>query len=195
MQATIIHYDELTRCGLLRDESGQTRFFRRDELPENVAVAARRTVVLEPDAGAAPPPADEPPPRPAPGPVARSNWPGALISGGALVALLLAGGLVGLPVGAEFLVDGAVGVARDIGVTEAVIGLTVVAAGTSLPELATTLMAALRREGGVALGNVLGSNIYNILDLLPRCLRICGKGWSFAIRMLGKLLSSRSSTL
>lgn len=82
------------------------------------------------------------------------------------VALLLAGGLVGLPVGAEFLVDGAVGVARDIGVTEAVIGLTVVAAGTSLPELATTLMAALRREGGVALGNVLGSNLFNLLAII-----------------------------
>ena len=82
------------------------------------------------------------------------------------IALLLALGLIGLPLGADLLVDGAVGVARDLGVSEAVIGLTIVAIGTSLPELATTMAAALKREGGVALGNVLGSNLFNLLSII-----------------------------
>ena len=75
-------------------------------------------------------------------------------------------GLVGLPIGAELLVDGSVAIARELGVSEAVIGLTLVAIGTSLPELATTVMAALRREAGVALGNVLGSNMFNLLGII-----------------------------
>jgi cation:H+ antiporter len=82
------------------------------------------------------------------------------------IALLVGAGLVGLPIGADLLVDGAVGVATALGVSEAVIGLTVVAVGTSLPELATTMAAALRREGGVALGNVLGSNVFNLLAII-----------------------------
>jgi cation:H+ antiporter len=82
------------------------------------------------------------------------------------IAVLLGLGLIGLPLGADLLVDGAVGVARDLGVSEAVIGLTIVAVGTSLPELATTLAAALKREGGVALGNVLGSNLFNLLSII-----------------------------
>ena len=75
-------------------------------------------------------------------------------------------GLVGLPVGAGLLVDGSVGLARGLGVSEALIGLTLVAVGTSLPELATTVMAALRREAGVAMGNVLGSNLFNLLGII-----------------------------
>ena len=82
------------------------------------------------------------------------------------IAVLLALGLVGLPLGADLLVDGAVGIAQDLGVSEAVIGLTIVAVGTSLPELATTMTAALKREGGVALGNVLGSNLFNLLSII-----------------------------
>jgi cation:H+ antiporter len=82
------------------------------------------------------------------------------------IAVLLGLGLIGLPLGADLLVDGAVGVARDLGVSEAVIGLTIVAVGTSLPELATTMAAALKREGGVALGNVLGSNLFNLLSII-----------------------------
>ena len=78
--------------------------------------------------------------------------------GGYLVA-----GIVGLPLGAQFLVNGSVSIATALGVSEAVIGLTLVAVGTSLPELATTVAAALRREAGVALGNVLGSNVFNLL--------------------------------
>jgi cation:H+ antiporter len=82
------------------------------------------------------------------------------------VILLIAVGIVGLPLGAHFLVDGARGIARDFGVSEAAIGLTVVAIGTSLPELATTVMAALRRHADVAIGNVIGSNIFNITAII-----------------------------
>jgi cation:H+ antiporter len=82
------------------------------------------------------------------------------------VILLIAVGIVGLPLGAHFLVDGARGIARDFGVSEATIGLTVVAVGTSLPELATTVMAAMRRHTDVAIGNVIGSNIFNITAII-----------------------------
>ena len=82
------------------------------------------------------------------------------------VMLLIAVGIAGLPLGAHFLIDGARGIARDFGVSEAVIGLTVVAIGTSLPELATTVMEALRRQADVAIGNVIGSNIFNITAII-----------------------------
>lgn len=82
------------------------------------------------------------------------------------IAALLIGGLIGLPVGAHLLVTGSVSIARDLGVSEAVIGLTLVAVGTSLPELATSIAAALRREAGVVMGNVLGSNIFNLLGIM-----------------------------
>lgn len=75
-------------------------------------------------------------------------------------------GLVGLPLGASLLVDGAVNIASAYGVSESVIGLTLVAVGTSLPELATTVMAALRRQADVALGNVIGSNMFNLLGIM-----------------------------
>lgn len=77
--------------------------------------------------------------------------------------------LIGLAltiVGAGFLVDGAVALARQWGVSEAVIGLTIVAVGTSLPEFVTSVMAAVRGQGDVAFGNIIGSNIYNILGIL-----------------------------
>lgn len=87
------------------------------------------------------------------------------ISGGRIAFYLLAG-LIGLPLGAHYLVEGAVNVASVLGVSDAVIGLTLVAVGTSLPELATTVAAALRRQGGVAMGNVIGSNIFNLLGII-----------------------------
>lgn len=80
------------------------------------------------------------------------------------VFLLL--GLCGLPLGADLLVDHASIIANDYGVTDAVIGLTLVALGTSLPELATTVMAALRRQADVVLGNVIGSNFFNLLGIV-----------------------------
>ncbi|MDT0577005.1 calcium/sodium antiporter [Croceicoccus sp. F390] len=81
------------------------------------------------------------------------------------VGLSLAG-IAGTVIGARLLVDGAIVIARDMGVTESVIGLTVVAIGTSLPELVACVAAALRRHTDVVLGNVIGSNIYNVLGIL-----------------------------
>lgn len=75
-------------------------------------------------------------------------------------------GLIGLPVGADLLVDNATILAQRYGVSDTVIGLTLVAIGTSLPELATTVMAALRRQADVALGNVIGSNMFNLLAII-----------------------------
>jgi cation:H+ antiporter len=69
-------------------------------------------------------------------------------------------------VGARLLVDSASEIARAFGVSEAMIGLTVVAVGTSLPELATSVMAAIRGEREIALGNVIGSNVFNIFAIL-----------------------------
>jgi cation:H+ antiporter len=74
-------------------------------------------------------------------------------------------GLAVIILGGRLLVDGAVSLARVVGLSEEVIGLTVVAAGTSAPELVTSLVAAARRQSEVALGNVLGSNIYNALGI------------------------------
>ena len=78
------------------------------------------------------------------------------------IALLLIAGIIGLPLGADFLVSGARAIALSIGISETVIGLTLVAIGTSLPELATTVVAAMRRQADVAIGNVIGSNIFNV---------------------------------
>ena len=80
--------------------------------------------------------------------------------------LLIPTGLVALVVGARLLVDAAVEFARAVGVSELVIGLTIVAAGTSLPELATSVVAAFRRETDIAVGNIVGSNIFNGLAIL-----------------------------
>jgi cation:H+ antiporter len=80
--------------------------------------------------------------------------------------LMVAGGLVMLVFGARFLVDSAIEIARTAGLSEAVIGLTIVAVGTSLPEFATSLVAALKKEADIAVGNVVGSNIFNILGIL-----------------------------
>ena len=78
----------------------------------------------------------------------------------------IVGGLVALVFGGSFFVDGSVAIARSVGVTEAVIGLTIVAIGTSMPELATSLIASAKKEGDIAIGNVVGSNIFNILSIL-----------------------------
>lgn len=82
------------------------------------------------------------------------------------ILLFIVLGLIALGVGARLLVDGAVNIARVLGVSETVIGLTLVAIGTSLPELVTSIMAAIRKQADVAMGNVIGSNIFNILAIL-----------------------------
>lgn len=87
------------------------------------------------------------------------------LAGWKIAAFLLAG-MIGLPLGAKLLVDNAVIIATDFGVSATVIGLTLVAIGTSLPELATTVMAALRNKADVALGNVIGSNVFNLLAII-----------------------------
>jgi len=85
---------------------------------------------------------------------------------GTLLSLVLAlGGLVLVVLGGGLFVDGAVVLAQVLAIPEAVIGLTIVAIGTSLPELVISVVAALRRHADVALGNVLGSNIYNVLGI------------------------------
>ncbi len=80
--------------------------------------------------------------------------------------LYLIGGLIGLPFGASLIVDGGVFIAEDLGVDESLIGLSLIAIGTSLPELATTVIAAMRRHSAVAIGNVIGSNLFNILAVM-----------------------------
>ncbi len=80
--------------------------------------------------------------------------------------LFMLSGLLALIVGSKLLVDGATHIARNLGVSELMIGLTVLAAGTSLPEVATSVMAAIRGEREMAVGNAVGSNIFNILAVL-----------------------------
>ncbi|MCZ6744310.1 MAG: calcium/sodium antiporter [Alphaproteobacteria bacterium] len=87
----------------------------------------------------------------------RSLWP-------SLLAVI--GGIASVVFGAQILVAAAVELARDFGISEAVIGLTLVAVGTSLPELATAAVAAYRRHPDIAIGNVVGANTYNILAIL-----------------------------
>ena len=89
--------------------------------------------------------------------VAHSTWK-------ALLAII--GGLIGLIIGGELIVKSAVNIAFRLGVSEAIIGLTVVALGTSLPELATSIIAAMKKNADIALGNVIGSNIFNIFFIL-----------------------------
>lgn len=81
-------------------------------------------------------------------------------------ALFIVIGLAGLVFGGNLFVDGASGIARALGVSDAVIGLTLVAGGTSLPELATSVIAALKKNPGIAIGNVIGSNLFNIFLVL-----------------------------
>ena len=80
--------------------------------------------------------------------------------------LYIIGGLAALIFGGQLFVDGATGIARNLGVSESIIGLTLVAGGTSLPELATSIVAALKKNPEIAIGNVIGSNLFNIFFVL-----------------------------
>ncbi|MDA0978013.1 MAG: calcium/sodium antiporter [Proteobacteria bacterium] len=82
------------------------------------------------------------------------------------ITLFIVLGVVSLPLGADLVVEGGVGLASTWGVSEAVIGLSLIALGTSLPELSTTVIAALHKSSDVAIGNVVGSNLFNILAIL-----------------------------
>jgi cation:H+ antiporter len=105
--------------------------------------------------------------------------------------VMLLGGLGGLVLGANWLVTGASGMARILGISELVIGLTVVAVGTSLPELATSIAATLRGERDLAIGNVIGSNLFNLLlvlgvgaALVPQGLAVPSSSISFDIPVM-----------
>ena len=83
-----------------------------------------------------------------------------------LFALLILSGLIGLIIGAKLLVSGGVSIARMVGISEWFIGITIVAIGTSLPEIVSSIMAARRGHAEMAIGNIFGSNIFNILMVL-----------------------------
>ena len=83
-----------------------------------------------------------------------------------LAIIFLVGGLIGVILGSNLFILGASSIASDFGISETIIGITIVAVGTSLPELTTGLMAAFKRQTDFAIGNILGSNIYNILGIL-----------------------------
>jgi cation:H+ antiporter len=83
-----------------------------------------------------------------------------------VITVFIVGGIISLPLGARLVVDAAVEIAYSLGMSEAVVGLTIIAFSTSLPELATTMVAAYRKETEVAIGTLVGSNIFNILAIL-----------------------------
>ena len=87
----------------------------------------------------------------------------------AVDTLTIIGGLVVLVFASRLLVDNAVSIAKELGVSEAVIGLTIVAAGTSMPELATPVVAAYKHKTDIAIGNIVGSNLFNILAIAGSC--------------------------
>lgn len=89
-----------------------------------------------------------------------------LTRGTFVIVLAILGGLAALVLGSEMLIRGGVSLARDLGVGETVIGLTLVAVGTSLPELATCVAAVIRRHSEVVIGNILGSNVFNVLGVM-----------------------------
>lgn len=80
--------------------------------------------------------------------------------------LMIFGGMVGLALGGQWIVEGAIAIAKTFGMSEAMIGLTIVAIGTSLPELAASAVAAWRHKADIAIGNIIGSNIFNIFWIL-----------------------------
>lgn len=82
------------------------------------------------------------------------------------IALLIVTGLAGLIFGGKLVVDSAVEIATELGISEKIIGLTIIAIGTSLPELMTSVVAAIRKNSDIALGNIIGSNIFNIFFIL-----------------------------
>lgn len=120
----------------------------RTTTTDHGAVADKAEATIELDPGLRPPATVEPG-------LATLLWPLAIAIGG--LALVVVGG--------GFLVDGAVTLARGLGISETVIGLTIVSVGTSAPELVTSVVAAYRRQSELAFGNVIGSNIYNILGI------------------------------
>jgi cation:H+ antiporter len=94
------------------------------------------------------------------------EWVLGLPSKTGMIALFILAGAIGLPLGASMLVDAAVVVAAQLQISNAVVGLTIVALGTSLPEVATSVVAAYQRQAGVAMGTAIGSNVFNVLGIM-----------------------------
>ena len=108
-----------------------------------------------------------------------------------MIAAFMAIGLVVLPLGADFLVDAAVQIASRYGVSDTIVGLSIVAIGTSLPEVATTVMAALRGRTGMVMGTIVGSNVFNILAIMgiaatlsPEPVRVSGRFLAFDLPVM-----------
>jgi cation:H+ antiporter len=97
----------------------------------------------------------------------QSGAAGSASPSAAKISGLIIGGLAGLIIGGQLVVTQSVILATKFGISEKIIGLTIVAAGTSLPELVTTVVAAFKRNSDIAIGNVIGSNIFNLLLVLP----------------------------
>lgn len=104
---------------------------------------------------------------------------------GLLNIAMIVAGLLTLALGSRWLINGAIEIARIMGVSELIIGLTIVAAGTSLPEVATSVIAALRQERDIAVGNVVGSNIFNILAVLGLAGIVAPSGINVSTAALG----------
>lgn len=113
-----------------------------------------------------------------------------------LYVVLILIGLAGLKYGADLIVHGAVGIASTLGISERVIGLTIVAIGTSLPEIATSLVAVRRNQPDIAVGNVVGSNIFNILSVIgisaiiasPISIDASALSWDFPVMVVATLI-------
>jgi cation:H+ antiporter len=97
---------------------------------------------------------------------------------------MVAGGLALLMIGSTWFLDGAISIAESLGVSETIIGLTIVAAGTSMPEVVTSVMAVIRGEREIAVGNVVGSNIFNILGVLGISALIAPGGLEIAMSFI-----------
>lgn len=108
-------------------------------------------------------------------PVAQKSMP--------VAALLFLAGIAGLSLGGHWLVAGARAIALDLGMSEALVGLTVLAVGTSLPEMATSVTAAVRRDADMAVGNIVGSNVFNILWILGVSAAVTPLGYNLMLNL------------
>ena len=131
--------------------------FRQEKSGASGALQAKEAALEAVDPGL------KPGPKPDPKPDLKPDLPG--VNGIMAPLAMSIAGLICVLAGGAFLVDGAVALAQSLAIPETVIGLTVVAIGTSMPELVTSVAAALRRQGDVAFGNIVGSNICNILGI------------------------------
>jgi cation:H+ antiporter len=124
--------------------------------------------------------------------LALEEIPGAGVPGRVLFNVgLVVVGLIALVLGSKLLVSAAVAIAQGLGISELVVGLTIVAAGTSLPEVATSVVAALKGERDIAVGNVVGSNVFNLLGVLglssalsPDGIQVAGQALQFDLPVM-----------